>query len=66
MCEGPFGCPKGTPEEPKSFTEQNLMAYQHYLECKATGSFPEDEIVRRNAGVIAFAEDAANERRRAT
>lgn len=33
------------------------MAYRHYLECKATGHFPDDPIVRQNAGTIRMIED---------
>ena len=49
----PDGCPKGTPEEPKSLTPKNRQAYHYYLECKAVGEFPRDPIVRRNAALIA-------------
>ena len=28
------------------------MAYQHYKECKAVGQFPDDAVVRTNAGII--------------
>lgn len=55
-------CPKGTPEEPKSLTRQNSEAYLHYLECRAVGAFPDDEIVRRNARVIRDVEDRLKER----
>ena len=55
------GCPKGTPEEPRSLTDQNWRAYQHYSECRAVGQFPADPIVRRNAAIIRQAEDAANQ-----
>jgi len=51
------GCPKGTPEQPKTLSNKNRSAYQHYLECKAVGSFPDDAIVRRNAMIIRDAED---------
>ena len=33
-------------------------AYRHYMECKAVGRFPDDPIVRRNAGIIRRIEDA--------
>ena len=36
----------------------NELAYTHYLECKAVGSFPDDPIVRRNASLIRSVEDA--------
>ena len=51
-CRTNKGCPKGTPENPKSLTEDNEQCYQHYCECKAVGVFPDDPIVRRNAAVI--------------
>lgn len=50
-------CPKGTPETSRELTARNRLALEHYLECKATGSFPEDPIVSRNAGVIRQVED---------
>lgn len=28
------------------------MAYQHYRECRATGWFPDDALVRQNAAAI--------------
>ena len=59
-------CPKipvGEPQVPESaieLSEKNLAAYQHYQECRAVADFPADAIVRRNAGVIRAAEDAAD------
>ena len=38
---------------------KNLTAYQHYLECKAVGQFPQDATVKRHAGVIRMVEDFA-------
>lgn len=52
-------CPKGKPDGMSELTARNWRAYQHYLECKAVGSFPDDAIVRRNARYIRQAEDAA-------
>lgn len=46
------GCPKGTPENPKSLSRKNQRAYYHYLQCKATNSWPDDGIVRENAAII--------------
>ena len=51
-------CPKGTPEASKEMTRKNYAAYQHYIECKAIGKFPDDPIVRRNAATIRAIEDA--------
>lgn len=53
------GCPKGTPEEPKSLSDRNWKAWMHYLECRAVGHFPNDAIVRKNAATIRAATDAA-------
>lgn len=48
-----FGqCPRGTPENPKTLSRKNQLAYRHYLECQAVGDFPDDPIVRRNAEII--------------
>ena len=57
-CETSAGCPKGHWKEPKTLNERNVMAYLHYRECRAVGSFPEDAIVRHNAAVIRDLEDA--------
>ncbi len=51
-------CPKGTPEQSKALTAKNYAAYNHYIECKAVGRFPDDPIVRRNAAIIRSIEDA--------
>lgn len=47
-----LGCANGSPEAPRSLSPKNLMAWHHYLECKATGIWPQDGIVKRNAGII--------------
>lgn len=52
MCQTTDGCPKGTPENPRSLTDANECCYQHYLECKAVGEFPDEPVVRRNAAAI--------------
>lgn len=57
-CRTPIGCPKGTPEQPKSLSRQNMQAYEHYKTCKAVGRFPEDSIVERNATLFAMAEES--------
>ena len=51
------GCPKGAPEAPQSLNDRNMRAYQHYRECRAVGSFPDDPVVRRNAAIIRDLED---------
>jgi len=55
-------CPKGDPDRPKTLWPRNAIAYQHYRECKATLSFPDDPIVRRNAAVIMSAEQICERR----
>jgi len=50
-------CPKISPEEGQSLWSRNVRAYDHYLMCRATCSFPDDEIVRRNAATIRLVED---------
>lgn len=57
LCEIPMpprvsACPKGHYSKPLTFSPKNLQAYRHFRECEATGSFPDDPIVRRNAAII--------------
>lgn len=59
-CRTDKGCPKGTPEKPKTLTPENTQAWIHYRECKATNSFPDDPIVRRNATIIREIEEYAD------
>lgn len=63
-CRTPAGCPKGTPEEPKSLSAQNMQAYEHYQTCKAIGRFPEDSIVERNAALFMLCEETRENRHR--
>ncbi len=58
-CQTAKGCPKGTPENQKGFTEQNRLAYEHYKQCLAVSHFPDDPVVRRNAYLIQQAEEDA-------
>lgn len=37
--------------------DRGMQAYQHYLECRAVGVFPEDPIVRRNARIFRAVHD---------
>ena len=39
-------------------TELTLQIYQHYRECRATGQFPNDGLVRYHAALIRGIEDA--------
>ena len=57
-CRMGIGCPKGTPEDSRELSPKNVKAFLHYRECKAVGVFPDDPIVRRNAGIIRMVEDA--------
>jgi hypothetical protein len=50
------GCAKGTPEESRALTEQNMQAWQFIRECKSVGKFPDDPIVRRNASLVDYAD----------
>ncbi len=60
---GQTKCPKGSPHAGRALTEANYEAYDHYLQCRATGSFPDDPIVRRNAAVIRAVEDSVADQR---
>ena len=51
-CRTNTGCPKGTPENNTTLTLQNTLAVLHYETCKATGRFPDDAIVARNAMLL--------------
>lgn len=62
-------CPKVPDDAPAKhwdyaveLSQRNERVYRHYLECKAVGSFPDDPIVRRHAGIIRRVEDAAANR----
>lgn len=41
-----------TPHTAADLSPKNWLAYHHYCECAAVGEFPDDVIVRRNAGLI--------------
>lgn len=45
-------CPLGHWKNPRRLSQRNRMAYEHFLHCRATGSWPDDDIVRRNAKLI--------------
>lgn len=53
LCDTARGCPKGTWKKPFDLSIKNQLAFNHYLECRAIGQFPDDAIVRRNAAIIA-------------
>lgn len=48
----PVGAPQKTREHAIELSDKNYQAWQHYLECRAVGKFPDDPIVRRNARVL--------------
>lgn len=48
-----------TREHAIKLSSKNEQALMHYLECKATNSFPDDPIVKRNAAYIAPIVNAA-------
>lgn len=48
----PASAPAKTREYAIELTDQNFQAWQHYLECRAIGRFPDDPIVRRNARIL--------------
>lgn len=58
-------CPKVGKDKPpcrasaEELSSQNWQAYSHYLGCRATNTWPDDERVRRNAALIRQVEDAA-------
>lgn len=55
--------PLPTWRDAHELSAMNQIAYHHYLECKAVGQFPDDAIVRRNAGLIRQAEEIAERSR---
>lgn len=65
LCQTKAGCPKGTPENPKSLSPKNRLAWNHFRDCAAVGQFPDDPIVRRNARVIRAAMAVAAKRKAA-
>lgn len=54
---GPDRCPKGHPAAGRALNAANRKAYRHYQQCRATGRFPDDPIVMRNAGVMYLIEE---------
>jgi hypothetical protein len=53
MCEScPGICPAGHYQNSNRLTGKYLHSFHHYLECEATGCFPDDAVVRRNAKII--------------
>lgn len=54
-----LGCAKGTPEQSYGLSSKNWAAYRFHQRCKATGKWPDDGIVMRNAGIIEAALERA-------
>lgn len=52
LCSTRDGCPAGKPERQRRLSPKNRLAYEHYLECEATGQFPDDCLVSKNAKLI--------------
>lgn len=59
MCQTETGCAAGLPDKQNRLTLHNREAWHHFQLCEATGTFPDDPIVRRNALVIRQARAAA-------
>lgn len=53
-----------TPATAVELDARGWRAYGHYLECKAVGAFPDDDVVRRHAALIRQAEEVAADVRR--
>lgn len=53
-CQTRNGCAKGTPDNQRSLSKMNRLAYRHYQEC-ACSVFPDDPLVKQNAEIIASA-----------
>lgn len=52
----PVGSPK-TREHAIEWTDDTHRTYEHYRECRAVGSFPNDWLVRRDAAIVRDIED---------
>lgn len=63
LCElGPAKCPLGHHRDPKVTSERHRMAIEFDSECRASGCWPDDPIVRRNARIISSAITALQHR----
>lgn len=58
-CRTEFGCPKGTPENPRTLNAANGWAWRHFRLCDASGIFPDDAIVKSNCKIIQSAKQEA-------
>lgn len=59
-CETARGCPKGHHSKPRGFCPRSYRAFEHFLECRAIGKFPNDSVVRRHAMLITETEAACD------
>ena len=53
----PSSAPLKSRQYALEMTERNRRVWEHYVECKAIGRFPDDPIVIRHAGIIRHEED---------
>lgn len=53
----PVGLRNPTLGRQQELTERNRQAIRHYEECRAVGSFPDDDLVRRHAVILRACED---------
>ena len=51
-CDYPVGCVKGHYRNRRVLWPRNSKVVEHNKECRAVGTFPDDELVRHNAAVI--------------
>lgn len=58
----PSDAPAKTWEHAAQLTDRDWQIYEHYSECKAVWSFPDDVLVLRHAAIIRKAEDTAANR----
>jgi hypothetical protein len=56
-CPKTEGEPVRTREHARELTPALRACYMHYLECRAVGRFPDDDLVRRHARIIRSVED---------
>lgn len=56
-CRSHMGCPKGTPEEPKSLSERNQRFLREYQIAKLTGRWPDDRWFLELAARVKNVED---------
>jgi hypothetical protein len=60
-CRTRVGCPKGTPENPRTLSPANELAELYTKRCQVTGHWPDDPLVASNAAAIAEVQDRCRE-----